>query len=332
MTNFQALQVRADDSDYAAEVKTFDVIDLPPGEVLIKVHGSALNYKDALAITGRPGIVKAYPHVPGIDAAGTVVESAVERYKTGQRVIVTGWGLGERHWGGLSEFIRVPADWLVPCPEALSLRDAMALGTAGLTAGVCVDSLLQVGLTPERGPILVSGATGGVGSIAVMLLQKLGFDVSAITGRPEAAGSFLKELGVNQIVPVDDALSDQQKPMLSQRWSGGIDAVGGETLSFMLKSIQYGGSVACCGMAASAELNTSLFPFILRGINLLGVDSVELPYEVRVSIWEQLANEWNLAQLSSKVKIIKLNDVAYYADALLNRKSVGRLVVDLASD
>ncbi|MBX9756059.1 MAG: YhdH/YhfP family quinone oxidoreductase, partial [Pseudomonadaceae bacterium] len=299
MTSFQALVVSEQaDGRFVSQVQTREVANLPAGEVLIRVQYSSLNYKDALSASGNRGVTKLYPHTPGIDAAGIVEQSSVSEFAAGDEVIVTGYDLGMNTSGGFAQYIRVPAAWLLKRPQGLSLREAMLLGTAGLTAALCVAKLEQAGLTPDAGPVLVTGATGGVGSIAVALLASLGYQVAAATGKPEQA-DFLKRLGATQIVSRSSLLDGTNKAMLKPQWAGAVDTVGGDILFNVVKALHYGGSLACCGLTAGVAFNASVLPFILRGVNLLGVDSVELPLVVKASMWDKLSLQWKLSNLES---------------------------------
>lgn len=329
MSDFRALVVEEQGSDFVASVKTRSIDDLPAGDVLIDVHYSSVNYKDALSASGNRGVTKQYPHTPGIDASGVVLESASSAFAVGDKVIVTGYDLGMNTSGGFAERIRVPSKWVVPLPEGLSLRDSMILGTAGLTAAMCVDSLVQVGITPGLGEVLVTGATGGVGSIAVAILSKLRFNVAAGTGKADAK-EFLEKLGASSIVSREALLENAERPMLKERWGGVVDTVGGNILMNAIKATRYGGSIACCGMVASPTFEANVFPFILRGVNLLGVDSVELPLDIKAHMWNSLANEWKLDQmdllLNREVSLEELPDIF---PTLLKGGAVGRFLVAL---
>lgn len=331
MTMFKALRVQQNQQGFHASIASCAIDELPEVGVLVRVHYSALNYKDMLAIEGHKGIAEQYPHTPGIDAAGIVMESSHANFRVGDAVIVTGFDLGTRVWGGLSELIRVPAAWLVPCPAGLSLFEAMAYGTAGLTAAMCVDSLLQVGVSEDLGPVAVSGATGGVGSLAVSLLTKLGFEVIALT-RKANEREFLLSLGASDVIDSQTFAQAETKGLLKQRWIGAVDCVGGEVLMNLLKSTIYGGSVACCGMALSAQFNGSVYPFILRGVNLLGIDCAQLPIEVRVQLWNSLASEWRLETLAKQVTTVALSQVAELAVRMRGAQLKGRYVVDLRTE
>ncbi|ARU57068.1 oxidoreductase [Oleiphilus messinensis] len=325
MADFRALKITNDNDGVRRSVETLPIESLPDHDVLIRVKYSSLNYKDCLSATGNKGVTRTFPHVPGIDAAGEVVESRDGAWKAGDQVIVTGYDLGMNTWGGFGEYIRVPANWIVACPEGLSLLDAMTLGTAGLTAGLSVQKLLASGVKPEDGAIAVSGATGGVGCIAVALLAKLGFDVSAISGKPDAE-AMLTELGAKAILD-RSALEPSPKPMLKELWGGAIDTVGGEALNTLIKSTKAGGSVTACGMVAGLGFEASVFPFILRGVNLLGVDSVEIPLKAKAEIWQLFANEWSLSLPESAIQIKSLDELSDVIDAMLSGHNTGRVVV-----
>ncbi|PCJ17773.1 MAG: oxidoreductase [Gammaproteobacteria bacterium] len=328
MTTYKALRVTEQDSQFVMAVEDRDIDQLPEAELLIRVKYSSLNYKDALSAKGIKGVTRQYPHTPGIDAAGVVERSSVNQFQAGDEVIVTGYDLGMNTEGGFAEFISVPASWAIKKPETLSLRDSMILGTAGFTAGMCVDSLLQVGISPSQGDLLVTGACGGVGSVAVALLASLGFDVYAGTGRASER-DYLIGLGAKDLLSREELTKGADRPMLKERWAGVVDTVGGEILFNAIKSTQYGGSVACCGMVASAEFQANVFPFILRGVNLLGVDSVELPLEVKAHIWQEFATHWNLECLEAICTEVSLEQLPTMIDAIYLGKQKGRVLVNL---
>lgn len=326
---YQALLVtEVAEKSYSAEVTTLDTEALPDGEVLIEVSYSSVNYKDALSASGNKGVTRNFPHTPGIDAAGKVVESSVETLKPGDEVIVTGYDLGMNTAGGFGQYIRVPAAWVVRKPDGLSLRDSMALGTAGLTAALCVDKLLRAGLQTDDGPVLVSGATGGVGSIAVALLHKLGFSVIASTGKAEAA-DWLRELGADEVIDRQELSEESTRPLLKERWAAAIDVAGGATLFNIIKSLRYGGSVAACGLVHAPGFAATVLPFILRGVNLLGVDSVELPLSSKQQIWDRFAAEWKLPGLDNMVNEITLDQLGASLDQVLSGKAQGRYLLKL---
>ncbi|GAO73874.1 MDR family oxidoreductase [Meiothermus ruber] len=325
MQTFKALVVESGDP-YTAQIRQARLDELPPGEVLVRVAYSSLNYKDGLAITGAGKVIRNFPMVPGIDLAGTVLESASPEYKPGDPVILTGWGVGERHWGGLSELARVRGEWLVPLPEGLTLKQAMGIGTAGFTAMLAVMALEAHSIDPAR-EVLVTGAAGGVGSLAVALLAQRGYRVVASTGRLSEE-TYLKSLGASEIL--DRAvLSAPGKPLESERFGGAVDTVGGAVLAGVLPRMAYGGSVAACGNAGGAKLETTVFPFILRGVNLLGIDSVMCPKEKRLLAWQRLARELPKPLLEATLQTVGLEEVPVLAQAILQGRVRGRVVVKL---
>ncbi|MHB0764266.1 YhdH/YhfP family quinone oxidoreductase [Stutzerimonas sp. NM35] len=329
MTAFKALQASENaEGRFHTQVVERSTADLPEGEVLIRVSYSSLNYKDALSASGNRGVTRNYPHTPGIDAAGTVAESSVSEFAPGDEVIVTGYDLGMNTAGGFGQYIRVPAAWVIKRPSGLSLREAMVLGTAGLTAALCVDKLEQAGLEPGEAPVLVTGATGGVGSIAVMLLASLGYKVAAVTGKADQV-EFLQGLGATQVVERGALQSGVEKPLLKEQWAGAVDTVGGDILFNAVKSLQRGGSVACCGLTAGVGFQASVLPFILRGVNLLGVDSVEIPLVVKASMWDKLSLQWKLPNLDSLVQEIALEELPEAIERILAGQQVGRMLVRL---
>lgn len=329
MTDFRALRTEQRGDQFVSSVVQRSVEELPPGDVLVKVEWSSLNYKDALSATGNKGVTRKYPHTPGIDAAGVVVEAGAGLWKVGDKVILTGYDLGMNTDGGYSEYVRVPAEWLVSSPLGLTGRDAMLLGTAGLTAALCVSSLIDAGMS-EQGDVLVTGATGGVGSIAVALLAQLGYRVIALTGKADAH-DWLRELGAAECICRENILEGAGKPMLKPRFSGVVDTVGGDILAAAVKSLEYGASAACCGMAASADLPLNVFPFILRGVNLLGVDSVELPVEIKQQVWDLLATDWSLHALDKLVAAeVSLNQLPEWFDKILAGEVRGRVLVKVS--
>lgn len=327
MAVFRGLTIDRQGDVFTREIREWAFEDLPEGELLIKVSHSAINYKDGLA--GRPDgkIVTKYPFIPGIDLAGTVASSTDDRFREGDAVLVTGYGLGVSHFGGLAEYARVPAAWAVPLPAGMSPAEAMAYGTAGLTAAMCLARLIGAGVEPGRGPVLVTGAGGGVGSLAVAMLARRGYTVAAGTGKA-AARDWLRELGAAEILGRGDYAPQGAPPALArQRWAGVVDPVGGTTLAHALAATKYGGAVAACGLAGGAELPTSVHPFILRGVSLLGVDSVNCPHPERVQLWDKLAAEWKPEKLSLIYREISLDDVPQAMDAILGGNVQGRLVV-----
>ncbi len=324
---FRAMYLERRDDEVVASIRDLSDDDLPAGEVLIDVEWSTVNYKDGLAYAGAPGVVREYPIVPGVDLAGTVAASDDPRYAPGDRVVVNGWRMGERHWGGHAERARVPGDWLVALPEDIDTRTAMAIGTAGLTSMLCVLALERQGLTPAAGPVVVTGASGGVGSVAVSLLARVGFEVAAVTGRPEEA-AYLHGLGATHIVERAE-LSEPPRPLETQRWAGGVDAVGSLILANVLARISYGGVVAACGLAQGMDLPTSVAPFILRAVTLVGVESVEAPYERRVEAWQRLATDLDREQLETMTTEVGLGDLVRITDDIRAGRVRGRVVVDV---
>jgi acrylyl-CoA reductase (NADPH) len=299
--------------------------------VRVAVEHSSLNYKDGLAVTGKGRIIQSYPMVPGIDLAGTVVESASPRWRPGDRVVLTGWGIGERHWGGYAQQARIKGEWLVPLTEGMTSTQAMAIGTAGFTAMLCVMALEERGLNPERAgdrEVVVTGAAGGVGSVAVAILGRLGYNVTAVSGRPEAR-EYLRELGARQVIGRGELPLGSRRPLESQRWVGGVDVVGGEMLAALLRQADYNASIACCGLAGGTDLSTTVFPFILRGVALLGVESVMVPFERRQVVWSRLARDLPRAALDRLTQIHPLAEVPRLAEEILAGKVCGRVVIDV---
>jgi len=313
---------------YSIRIGTRSIAELPPGEVLVKVHYSSLNWKDALAATGQPGVISKYPQTPGIDAAGEVVECTDGTYRPGGPVIVTSYDLGMDTSGGFGQYIRVPSSWVVPLPPGLSLRESMVLGTAGLTAGLMIGKLVGNGVKPPDGEILVTGATGGVGSIAVAVLAKAGYQVIAATGKASER-DFLLSLGAAGVIGRDEVLVGADPPLMKERWAGVVDVVGGDTLAAAIKSTRYGGSVTCCGLVGSIHLAVSVLPFILRGVSLCGIDSVRCPMEPRRAAWEKLASEWKPDSLDSIGRECTLQDLEKEIRTILKGGVRGRVVVNL---
>lgn len=329
MSTFRALQANEGaNGRFETRLIERDTSELPAGEVLIRVSYSSLNYKDALSASGNRGVTRNFPHTPGIDAAGTVVESSVSEFSEGDEVITTGYDLGMNTAGGFGQFIRVPAAWVIKRPAGLSLREAMALGTAGLTAALCVDKLEQAGLEPVDAPVLVTGATGGVGSIAVALLSRLGYNVTAVTGKADQA-DFLTKLGAKQVIERSALQAGTEKPLLKEQWAGAIDTVGGDILFNVVKSLQRGASVSCCGLTAGTGFQASVLPFVLRGVNLLGVDSVEIPLVVKASMWDKLSLQWKLSNLDDLVQEISLEQLPRAIERILAGQQTGRMLVRL---
>lgn len=330
MSNFKALMVfRNEDKTIRHEFLDLSPDDLPAdGDVLVAVKYSTVNYKDGLCLSGKGGLVRDYPHVPGIDFAGEVVSSSDDRYKPGDLVILTGWRVGEIWWGGYAQFAKVKADWLVPLPKRLDCLQAMAIGTAGLTAMLSVLALEKSGVTPESGPVIVTGAAGGVGSLAISLLAGRGFSVTAVTGRSNTLG-YLRDLGAKNILGRADMVVDNVKPLESGTWAGCIDAVGGKLLTRVLAQMQPGGVVVAVGNAGGGDLSTTVFPFIIRGISLLGIDSVTASFVRRTIAWQRLANDLSKSQLTTAMNVIGLADVPAAGFDILDGKVKGRLVVDV---
>lgn len=310
------------------QVRTKQVADLPQGDLLIRVHYSSLNYKDALSASGNRGVTRRYPHVPGIDAAGVVVASTSPEFKLEDRVIASGFDIGMNTPGGFGQFIRVPADWAVHCPRALSLRESMIYGTAGFTAAQSVERLITFPVSPAAGKILVTGASGGVGSVAVALLSQLGYRVSAVSGKP-AAEEFLRRLGATEVISRQQAAEPSASLLLKEKWAGVVDTVGGEILANAIKSSSYGGVVTCCGNVASPELVLSVYPFILRGVSLLGIDSAKCPKHKRKTVWQKLAGEWRLENLDALVTECSLAQLSGNIDHMLQGRHTGRLIVNM---
>jgi acrylyl-CoA reductase (NADPH) len=324
---FKGILIEKDDSGYRAAVQEIEDSQLPEGDVTVRVSHSTLNYKDGLAITGRGPVVRKFPMVPGIDLVGTVEASSHPDCKVGDKVVLNGWGVGENHWGGLAQKARLKGEWLVPLPEAFSPQQAMAIGTAGYTAMLCVMALERHGVTPDKGEILVTGAAGGVGSVAVAILSKLGYTVVGVTGRPEER-EFLMGLGASDIME-RSAFSAPGKPLGRERWAGAVDVVGSHTLANVCATTRYGGVVTACGLAGGMDLPASVAPFILRGVTLAGVDSVMAPRELRLQAWQRLTSDLDLAKLGQIAKEIGLNDVVETASQLLDGKVRGRVIVDV---
>ncbi len=328
---FKAMVVQETaDRKYTRRIAEKSLDDLPAGEVLVRVHYSSLNYKDGLSATGHRGVTKHYPHTPGVDAAGVVEESLSEAFQPGDEVIVTSYDLGMNTSGGFGQYIRVPAGWVVPLPENLSPKESMAYGSAGLTAGFCILKLQEHGVTPERGEILVTGATGGVGSFAVAMLAKIGYQVVAVTGKMDEK-QFLIDLGAKEIISRDEATDTSGKPLLKGRWAGVVDAVGGEILATAIRSTKLHGAVTCCGNVASPDLPINVYPFILRGISLVGIDSQSFPMTFRRQTWEKIASEWKLADLDRQTSVCSLEELNSEIDRILAGKQKGRVIVDLST-
>lgn len=328
---FKALLLTKDEDGGLASAAVTDLSEdqLPEGDVTVAVDYSTVNYKDGLCLSPKGGgLVRSYPHVGGIDFAGTVETSDDARYKPGDKVVLTGWRVGEVHWGGYAQKARVRADWLVPLPDGLAPRQAMAVGTAGLTAMLAVMALEDQGLKPGKAPVLVTGAAGGVGSVATAILANLGYEVAAVTGRPEA-GDYLKSLGASQIVNREEINETVKRPLESETWAGCVDAVGGEMLARVLGQMAYGASVAAVGLAGGAALPATVIPFLLRGVNLLGIDSVMQPYENRLRAWQRVASDLPMDKLDAMVQPATLTDLPELGRDILAGKVKGRVVVDV---
>ena len=324
--SFQAIRIFEEDGKFEQRIVERSTEDLPEGEVLIQVHYSSLNYKDALSASGNRGVTRNYPHTPGVDASGIVAASTDPDFKAGDSVIVTSYDLGMNTDGGFGEYIRVPAAWVLPLPEGLTLQEAMIYGTAGFTAAQSFWELQTAGCKPENGPVLVTGAAGGVGSIAVRLLLKAGYEVAAVSGH-DTGKSLLKELGVQQILDRKDAVDDGNRPLLKTQWNGVIDNVGGPPLSTALKTTKPGGVITTCGNVAGAELSTTVFPFILRGLRLIGIDSQNCPYDLRKKLWELLAIDWKLPNLNAGLKEVSMEEMMNEIELILRSEVKGRVVL-----
>jgi putative YhdH/YhfP family quinone oxidoreductase len=329
--NFKALVVdETEQGTFERRITKRTIDDLPEGEVLVKVAYSSLNYKDALSATGNKGVTRGYPHTPGIDAAGQVAESHNPAFKAGDAVIVTSYDLGMNTSGGFGQYVRVPADWVVPLPDDLTLHDSMVYGTAGFTAGLSIFKMAANGVEPEQGTILVTGASGGVGSLAVAILVQAGYQVAAVSGKAQGQ-HFLQGLGVQEIITREEAVDTSGRPFLKGRWAGVIDTVGGDVLATAIKSTNQHGTVTCCGNVAGPALNTTVFPFILRGVSLLGIDSQNCPMTLRRQIWQKLAGEWKLDVLDRLTTEISLDALDPYIERILKGEQKGRVVVNLSA-
>jgi acrylyl-CoA reductase (NADPH) len=327
---FNALVVNKDEESgkTSAAVEQISTDQLPEGNVVVNVEYSTVNYKDGLCIGPGGGLVREYPHVPGIDFAGTIESSDDPRYSAGDSVVLTGWRVGEVHWGGYAQKARVNADWLVPLPSGLSSRQAMAVGTAGFTAMLAVTALEDHGLKPDQGPVLVTGAAGGVGSVATAILANLGYEVAAVTGRPETE-EYLRALGATQIVPREEINETVKRPLERETWAGCVDAVGGDMLARVLGQMKYGGSVSAVGLAGGAGLPATVIPFLLRGVNLLGIDSVMQPYDNRLRAWERIAKDLPMDKLEAMIHPATLSDLPALGKDILKGQVKGRVVVDV---
>ena len=327
--SYKALVVKeASPNTYTREIETKTIKELPKGDLLVRVHYSSLNYKDALSASGNRGVTRHYPHVPGIDAAGVVEESSSIDFSPGDQVIATGFDLGMNTSGGYGQYVRIPAVWALHCPQHLSLRESMIYGTAGFTAALSVNKLVSHPVLPEQGKILISGATGGVGSIAVSIMAKLGYSITAVSGKPKAS-DFLTRLGAAEIISRRQAADSSGKPLLKEKWAGAIDTVGGEILATTIKSTAYGGLVTCCGNVASPELPLSVYPFILRGVSLLGIDSAKCPIHIRQKTWQKLAGAWKIENLDSLATECRLPELSGIIEKMLQGRQTGRVIVNL---
>lgn len=327
MSTFQAFYISEnEDKTFSQATVERKIEDLPAGEVLIKVQYSSLNYKDALSSTGNRGVTRNYPHIPGIDAAGIIEESISSDFKKGDKVLVTGFDLGMNTSGGFGQYIRVPAKWVIKLPRGLKLKESMIFGTAGLTAALCIDKLLQNGL--KSGKVIVTGATGGVGTMAVMILAKLGFYVVGVTGKPEGK-EFLMKIGAKEVISREEVDDKSNRPLLKGIYAGCVDTVGGNILATILKSMQYNGVVAICGLVNSPEVPTSVFPFILRGVSMFGIDSSECDLEWRKKLWKNLAKNWKPNEIQSISKTITLKGLPKEIKKILKGKQIGRIIVRL---
>ena len=328
MATFKAIRIDKADKGTNAALTQFDEAELMDGDVTVRVEWSTLNYKDGLALTGKAPVVRRFPMIAGIDFAGTVEASSHPQWKAGDKVVCTGWGMGETHLGAYAEKARVKGDWLVALPQGLSARDAMAIGTAGFTAMLSVLALERHGLSPKSGPVVVTGAAGGVGSVATAVLSKLGYHVIASTGRA-AEADYLKHIGAAEIIDRNE-LSGAAKPIAKERWAGGVDSVGSTTLANLLSMTKYGGAIAACGLAGGLDLPSSVAPFILRGVCLLGIDSVMCPIEPRKAAWQRLASDLDRAKLTEITHEISLDDVPQWGAKILAGEVRGRIVVKIA--
>ena len=324
---FRAFIVNKTEADFSTEVTTLKETDLPAGDVTVAVEWSSVNYKDGLACSPNGRVIKSYPMIPGIDLAGTVTASDDSRFRKGDSVLATGWGLGVSHAGGFAELARVPADWLTPLPSTLTLEESMAIGTAGFTAALSIYALESFGLTPENGPVIVTGATGGVGSIAVAMLAGLGYRVAASTGKTTES-EYLCRLGASEILSREDVSAESNRPLDSEQWAGAVDPVGGATTAYLIRTTKYGGSVAVSGLTGGVAVSTSVLPFILRGVNLLGIESVQCPASIRQIIWDRIASDLKPADLLELIAVrTDLDGISDVAKRILAGEVRGRTLV-----
>lgn len=333
LSDFRCYLVNRDEQKQVSNsIARQGIDDLFPGEVLIRVAYSSLNYKDALAATGHPGVVRNFPHVPGIDAAGTVEHSGVPEFAAGDKVLVTGFDLGAASWGGYSEFVRVPAGWVVPLPKGLTLRESMIFGTAGFTAAESISALRLNEVNADSGEVLVTGASGGVGSMAVAMLTKLGYQVVAATGK-SSGRELVETLGASRVIGREEVVDTSSRPLLSAKWAGAVDTVGGAILTTAVRSTQTGGCVTACGMVAGSDLSMGVFPFILRGITLAGIDSATYPIERRPALWAQMAGPWRPKDLEKLVaETVTLDSLNPAIEKILNAQIAGRVLVEVAGE
>ncbi|MDD2292230.1 MAG: YhdH/YhfP family quinone oxidoreductase [Aliarcobacter sp.] len=316
------------EKEFTSGIQDISTPKCEENEVVIKVTYSSLNYKDALSSIGNPGVTRKFPHITGIDVSGTIFESTSPIFKVGERVLVTGYDMGMNSNGGHAQYVKVPASWVARIPDSISDKEIMTFGTAGLTAALSVNELIENGIKPESGDILVTGATGGVGSIAIAILSKLGYNIVAISGKKDRI-DFLKNIGANEVILREVFEENTNKPLLSEKYAGVIDTVGGQILANALKEVKYDGVVTCCGLTSSSQLNTNVFPFILRGVRLIGIDSVECKLEKKQAAWEKLASRWKINSLNTIVNEITLDEIKIAYEHLLSGKAVGRYVVKI---
>jgi len=330
--NFRCYLVTKDASgNVSAEIAERPLDDLPEGEVLIRVAYSSLNYKDALAATGHPGVAKVFPHIPGVDLSGVVAASGAYEWVAGDEVVLNGFDLGAPRWGGFAQYVRVPQDWIVPLPDALTLYESMIIGAAGFTSAMCVDALVKHDLEPDSGQIVVTGASGGVGSVAVAILAKLGYHVVAVSGKT-TAHEYLQRLGAEEVIGRAEVDDRGGKPMLAGRWAGAVDTVGGNMLGTIIRSTRHGGCVTACGLTAGHELPMTVYPFILRGVTLAGIDSAWPPFPLRHELWQRLAGPWKPDRLPDMAELIELSQLSPRIDDILAGKITGRVVVRIGEE